>query len=276
MPTFAEKLGVAAKANQSLLCVGLDPDPSQMPIDDVVKFNRAIIEATADLVCSYKPNLGFYEGLGPSGLEALRETLKAIPKDIPVIGDAKRADVQPTANFYAKAMFDVWGFDAVTVNPYGGRDTLDPFFAYADRGVLVWCRSSNPGARELQDLMVTSVYQRETRPLYEWVATQAAAWNAYGNVGLVVGATYPEEVKRVRELCPDMVLLIPGVGAQAGMLERSVHYGVDRNGEKIVITTSRSVLYASRDPHDFAKAARQEATRLRDRINLELQQLQRA
>jgi orotidine-5'-phosphate decarboxylase len=273
MPSFGEKLLAAAQRNRSLLCVGLDPDPALMPVADVFQFNRAIVEATADLVCAYKPNLGFYEGLGLSGLEALRRTLECIPRHIPVIGDAKRADVQPTARFYARAMFEVWGFDAVTVNPYLGRDAVAPFLDYADRGVLVLCRTSNPGAREFQDLSLTSEYQRITRPLYEWVAVQALAWNERGNVGLVVGATYPEELARVRELCPQTPILIPGVGAQGGALEAAVARGVDSRGRGVIINASRSVLYASRDPKDFAEAAHKEAQALRDRINAELARL---
>ena len=194
----------------------MDPDPARMPVRDVFEFNRAIIDATQDLVCAYKPNVGFYEGLGEEGQRALRRTLDHIPGRIPVIGDCKRGDVQPTAASYARAVFDGWGFDAVTVNPYGGRDTVQPFTDYSDRGVFVWCRSSNPGARELQDLIAADPVSGDAHPLYEWVAMRAAAWNASGNVGLVVGATYPEELRRVRELCPDMPILVPGDRRPAG------------------------------------------------------------
>ncbi|MSQ11656.1 MAG: orotidine-5'-phosphate decarboxylase [Dehalococcoidia bacterium] len=272
MTTFLEKLLAASASRRSLLCVGLDPDPAQMPVRDVAQFNRAIIEATSDLVCAYKPNLGFYEGLGEEGMDALRRTLDFIPRDIPVIGDAKRGDISPTANFYAKAMFEVWGFDAVTVNPYLGRDALEPFLAYEDRGVFVLCRTSNPGARDLQDLLVTSPYERTTMPLYEAVAMRAAAWNLHHNIGLVVGATYPDELRRVRELCPDMPILVPGVGTQGGSLEQAIRNGVDANGQRVIVTASRGVLYASRDPNAFASAAREQAIKLRDRMNLELQQ----
>ena len=270
MGLFAEKLLGAAQRNQSLLCIGLDPDPELMPIEDVAEFNRAIVEATADLVCAYKPNLGFYEALGVPGLEALRRTLETIPSHIPVIGDAKRGDVH---RFYARGMFEVWGFDATTVNPYGGRDTVEPFLAYRDRGVLVWCRSSNPGARELQDLTVTPPFGGDARPLYEQVAMQASSWNDAGNVGLVVGATYPDELRRLREICSEMPILVPGVGAQQGALEKAVEYGVDGRGRNVIISSSRSVLYASRDPKGYVQAARQEAEKLRTGINHVLNEL---
>ena len=265
--TFTEKLLAAAQRNRSLLCVGLDPDPDLMPVEDLLTFNRAIVEATSDLVCAYKPNVGFYDALGDAGHEALRRTLQCIPSHIPVIGDAKRGDVQPTSRFYAKAMFEVWGFDAATINPYGGLDAVEPFLAYRDRGLLVWCRSSNPGAREFQDLAVTPPEGGTARPLYEWVAMRAAAWNQADNVGIVAGATYPEELRRVRELCPQMVILVPGIGPQEGALEKSVEYGVDQNGRQAIISASRGVLYASKNRNSYPQAARQAAETLRGRIN---------
>ena len=271
--TFAEKLLAASRRNHSLLCVGLDPDPSLMPVADIFEFNRAIVEATSDLVCAYKPNLAFYEAAGIPGLEALRRTLECIPDHIPVIGDAKRGDVQPSSRFYAQAMFDVWGFDAVTVSPYLGGDALEPFLAYRDRGVFVLCRTSNPGARELQDLDSAPPYGGDPRPLFEWVAMRALAWNDADNVGLVVGATYPDELRRVRELCTDMPILVPGIGAQEGSLERSVEDGVDSQGRNLIISASRSVLYASRDSAGYPEAARGEAERLRSQINDKLSEL---
>ena len=266
MPTFLEKLDNACMTNQSLLCIGLDPVPERMPVQGIYEFNRAIIEATQDLVCAYKPNLGFYEAEGIEGLRALEKTLACIPSHIPVIGDAKRGDMGPTAEAYAKALFEVWGFDAATVNPYGGRDAVEPFLAYQDRGVLVWCRSSNPGARELQDLVVTPPFGGDAHPLYEWVAMRAVAWNEHGNVGLVVGATYPDELTTLRQLCPDMPFLIPGIGAQGGDLERSVKGGVDARGLGAIFNASRQVLYASNDPQTFAEAARAAAQELRGQV----------
>ena len=272
MSGFVDKLQAAARSNGSLLCVGLDPDPSLMPVEDVAAFNRAIIEATSDLVCAYKPNLGFFEALGRGGFDALEQTLACIREKAPnavVIGDAKRGDVH---RFYAKALFETWGFDAATVHPYAGRDTIEHFLAYSDRGVFVLCRTSNPGARDFQDLAVTPPYGGDTMPLFEWVAMQAQSWNDAGNVGLVVGATYPDELRRVRELCPTLPILLPGVGAQQGALEASLENGVDERGQNLIVSASRSVLYASADPDGYPEAARREAQALRDRINAVLEE----
>ena len=262
---FTHKLHSASETNQSLLCVGLDPDPRLMPIEDIVEFNRAIIDATHDLVCCYKPNLAFYEAFGPPGLEALRRALEHIPDDIPVIGDAKRGDIGNTARAYAAALFDYYGFDAVTANPYMGGDTLAPFLDYADRGVFVVCRTSNPGSGDFQSLAVTRD-NGEQWPLYMEVAARCSDWNTSGNIGLVVGATYPEELREVRALCPDLPILLPGIGAQGGDLSASVVNGLDSRGGGLVITSSRQVLYASRG-NDFAQRARETALELRDRIN---------
>ena len=271
---FVDKLTEAAERNQSLLCVGLDPNPSLMPLKDVFEFNRAIIDATKDLVCAYKPNVAFYDGLGEPGHEALRRTLKYIHHitgDIPVIGDSKRGDVQPTSRFHAKAMFEQWGFDAATVNPYGGHDSVQPFLDYEKKGIFVWCRSSNPGARDIQDLEVTPPDSDEALPLYQWIATLAKKWNASNNVGLIVGATYPDELRQVRDLCPEMPILIPGIGAQLGALEESVAHGTDSAGRNAIFNVSRSIIYASQDEKDFAQAARSEALSLRNRINWALE-----
>ena len=265
MSTFHEKLISASRKNTSLLCVGLDPDPALMPVKNVVEFNRAIIEATADLVCCYKPNLAFYESMGYPGLETLKLTLEHIPNDIPVIGDAKRGDIGSTAQAYASAMFQQWGFDALTVNPYLGMDALDPFFEYADKGVLVLCHTSNPGAADFQELLVEQ--EGEYRPLYEYVALKASAWNRHGNVGLVMGATYPQQMQKVREICPDMLILAPGIGTQGGDLENTVKYGVNTNGEGLIINSSRSIIFASKDSADYAEKAKLAAQELRDSIN---------
>ena len=265
MSTFQDKLTAASRKNNSLLCVGLDPDPSLMPVEDVLEFNRAIIEATAHLVCCYKPNLAFYEALGLPGLEALQRTLEHIPKDIPVIGDAKRGDIGSTAQAYAKAMFQQWGFDAVTANPYGGGDAVEPFLEYEDRGIFLWCRSSNPDAADFQDLSLGQ--GSEQRPLYEQVAIKAREWDSRGNIGLVMGATYPEQLQKVRQICPDMVILAPGVGAQEGVLEKVVQYGLNAGREGLIINASRSVIFASRDREDFAAEARKAAQKLRQDIN---------
>lgn len=261
--SFREKLARASGANRSLLCVGLDPDPQRVPTKDVAAFLKTIVEATNDLVCAYKPNVAFYEQYGEAGFAALRAVLEAIPEHIPVIGDAKRGDIGNTMRAYARALFDEIGFDAVTVNPYLGGDALEPFLERAGRGVFIVCRTSNPGARELQDLDV--LIDGAARPLYEAVAQRASAWNTRGNVGLVVGATYPEEMRRLRSLCPELPILVPGVGAQEGALEAAVEAGLDAGRAGIIVNASRAVLYASAGP-DFARAARREAQALRDAI----------
>jgi orotidine-5'-phosphate decarboxylase len=259
---FVEKLLDASGANHSLLCIGLDPDPELMPRVDVFQFNRAIIDATSDLVCAYKPNLAFYEALGVEGLEALERTLAHIPPHIPVIGDGKRGDVGSTARAYARAMFEVFAFDAATVSPYLGRDSVVPFMEYREKGVFILCRTSNVGSVDFQALPLLEA----GRPLFEEVALRAREWNLYGNLGLVVGATYPQELRRVRQICPEMPLLIPGIGAQGGDLASAVQYGVDAQGEKAIVSSSRQIIYASRG-EDFALAARKAALALRDEIN---------
>jgi orotidine-5'-phosphate decarboxylase len=257
---FIDKLLDASRKNKSWLCIGLDPDPELMPEVDVLQFNKAIIEATSDLVCAYKPNLAFYEALGTEGLAVLEKTIKCIPGNIPVIGDAKRGDIGNTAKAYARALFSVLGFDAATVNPYLGFDSIEPFINYQDKGSFILCRTSNKGAADFQDLLIDGL------PLYEAVARKAKEWNTYGNIGLVVGATYPEELKKVRSICPEMPLLIPGIGAQRGDLASAVGYGVDARGEKAIINISRQILYASKE-RDFAQAARNVAEKIRNQIN---------
>ena len=208
---FLKRLDEACELSRSLVCVGLDPDPELMPLSNVFEFNRAIVDATADLVCAYKPNLAFYEAMGIDGLKGLRDTISYIKERAPhaiLIGDGKRGDIGSSAKAYARAMFEVWGFDVTTAVPYLGEDALEPLLKYEDRGVFVLCRTSNPGSREFQDLAVVS--GSEKSPLYQHVAKASSGWNRRGNVGLVVGATYPEELRCVRELCPNMPFLIPG------------------------------------------------------------------
>ena len=270
-----EKLLKAARTNGSLLCIGLDPDPELMPAGmGVLEFNRAIVDATSDLVCAYKPNLAFYEALGTTGLTALEKTVTYIPDAIPVIGDAKRGDIGSTARAYARALFETLGFDAATVNPYLGYDSLEPFIEYREKGVFILCRTSNAGSVDFQDLVLSGKsagVEGGERPLFEEVALRAREWNALGNVGLVVGATYPQELRRVRQLCPQMPLLIPGIGAQGGDPASAVRYGVDARGEKAIISSSRQIIYAylgeGGKGGDFAAAARGAALKLRDEIN---------
>ncbi len=269
--TFLEKLLNASRRNQSLICIGLDPEYTRLPLhllnqpDPILAFNRAIIESTADLVCAYKPNLAFYEALGPAGLTMLQETLQLIPPHIPIIGDAKRGDTANTARQYAHALFEVYHFDAITAHPYMGLDSIQPFLDYHDKGVFILCRTSNPGARDFQDRLIADGQEAPER-LYERVARQAVRWNSANNVGLVVGATYPEELQRIRQIAPELPILIPGVGPQGGDLAAAARLGTDATGERAIIAVSRAVLYASNTP-DFAEAAAQVTRTLRDAAN---------
>ena len=262
---FIEKLTKVSRKNKSLLCIGLDPDQGRMPDKvSIFEFNKAIIEATADLVCAYKLNLAFYEALGNEGLDALKQTVSYIPDEIPTIGDAKRGDIGNTARAYARSIFDNFNFDATTVNPYLGFDSVEPFIQYREKGVFILCRTSNAGAGDFQDLRAE--VKGSYHPLFEIVAMKVSQWNKHGNLGLVVGATYPEELKLIRQSHPDIPLLIPGIGAQGGDLASTIRYGVDSQGEKAIINSSRQIIYAS-PGKDFAQAARRAATELRDQIN---------
>jgi orotidine-5'-phosphate decarboxylase len=265
--TFLESLLAASRRNGSLLCVGLDPDPRRIPAalraapDPIYAFCMAVVAATADLVCAFKPNIAFFEALGPAGVATLRRLIADMPRDVPVIVDAKRGDIGSTAAAYAEALFERLGADAVTLSPYLGGDSLQPFLRYAGKGCLVLCKTSNPGSGDLQDLELAS-----GGPLYMEVARRARDdWNANGNVGLVVGATYPAVLASVRALCPDLPLLVPGVGAQGGALADAARAAADINGERAIVNSSRGVLYAG-DGDDFADAARREALRLRDEL----------
>ena len=243
--SFRAKYEAAAAAHDSLLCVGLDPDPARIPEGVSTRaFLESIVEATADLVCCYKPNAAFFEAQGTAGFEELRSLIAGIPADIPVLLDAKRGDVGHTATMYARAVFEQLGAGAVTVSPYLGGDAVEPFLEYEDRHSFVLCRTSNPGAGDFQDLEVPTA-DGGSRPLYLEVAEHARAWNTRGNVGLVVGATYPEESRRIREACPDMLILMPGVGAQAAEIEAAVRSATDAEGGGVLVNASRSVLYAS-------------------------------
>jgi len=267
-PAFTEQLRRAQAQADSLLCVGLDPDARRIPArlraapDPIYAFCMAIVEATADLVCAFKPNIAFFEALGPGGVETLRRLIAAMPRDIPVILDAKRGDIGSTAEAYAEAIFERLGADAVTLSPYLGGDALEPFLRRAEKGCIVLCKTSNPGSGDFQDLRLAS-----GQPLYIEVARRARDdWNANGNVGLVVGATYPAVLAQVRALCPDLPLLVPGVGAQGGDVVQAVRNGRSRDGGGLVINSSRGILYAGKDER-FADAARAAAQQLRAEIN---------
>lgn len=263
---FADKLRDAQAVNRSLLCVGLDPDPARFPEsigrspESIVVFNRAIIEATADLACCYKPNLGFYLSYGALGVESLAQVRRDVPAHIPVLLDAKFGDMDITSVGYARAAFETWNFDAVTVNPFLGHDALMPFLAYQDRGIFILAKTSNPGSGLLQDRRLD-----DGSTVSMAVVGLANDWNTAGNVGLVVGATYPEQMAEIRAAAPDLPILVPGVGAQGGDLEAAVRAGVDRDRAGILVSTSRAISYAS-SGSDFKDAARSAAEALRAQI----------
>lgn len=264
---FVEKLLNVSRKNGSLVCVGLDTDVGKIPkyllgeADPIFTFNQKIIDSTSDLICAYKPNIAFYEALGSRGWDALKRTCEYVPKEIPIILDAKRGDIGNTAKMYAKAFFEELKVDAVTVSPYMGKDAILPFLEYEDKCALILCLTSNEGAKDFQLSII------EGKPLYEIVAEKVLTWNEKSNCGLVVGATYPERLKGIREIAPSLPFLIPGIGAQAGEIESTVKFGTDKNGELAIINSSRSILYAS-SKEDFTQAARDETIRLRDLINL--------
>ena len=255
-------------ANDSLVCVGLDPEIERFPSHlraeprSIYAFNRAIIDATADLVCAYKPQIAHYAAVAAE--DQLQDTIRYIRErapGVPVILDSKRGDIGSTAAKYATEAFGRYGADAVTVNPWLGRDSVEPFLEYADKGVVILCRTSNAGARELQDLEVGG------RRLYQVVAEKVAnEWNTRGNCLLVVGATYPQELADIRARTGDMTFLVPGVGAQGGDVEQAVRSGRRADGRGLVINSSRGILYAG-SGEDFAAAARRATLELRAAIN---------
>lgn len=263
---FYEKLDAITTHHDSLVCVGLDTDPLKMPdhlrrLDEgVLLFNRSIIEATADIVQSYKLNLAFYESLGRDGYDIVRQTLEMIPDDVVTIGDAKRGDIGNTALMYARALFDDFGFDAATVAPYMGRDSVEPFLRYEDRGVFLLALTSNKGSQDFQYLEI------DGDPLYKHVIRTAQEWNDANNLGFVVGATHPSELEEIRGMAGDLPLLIPGLGAQGGDVEKSVRAGTTAQGARGVFNSSRGIIYAG-GGEDFADAARGAAIELRNQIN---------
>lgn len=269
---FMQSLQQAWQRNDSLVCVGLDPTPAKFPTtvrdapDAVFTFCRAIVDATADLVCAYKPQIAHFAALGAEdALARLIAHIHTAHPGIPVILDAKRGDIGSTAQNYASEAFDRYQADAVTVNPYLGRDSVQPFLERADKGVVILCHTSNPGAADLQDLLVESAGGR--LPLYQHLArTIAQDWNANGNCLLVTGATWPQQLAQVRALVGDMPLLVPGIGAQGGDVQAVVRNGRSTNGSGLLISSSRAILYAGHDA-DFAATARQATLDLREQIN---------
>lgn len=265
---FVEQLRRRWDAAGSLVCVGLDPEPAKFPArfrddpDAVFAFCRDIVDATAEYACAFKPQIAHFAALGAEhALARLIAHIHAAHPGIPVILDSKRGDIGSTAQHYAAEAFDRYRADAVTVNPYLGRDSVQPFLDRADKGVIVLCRTSNPGAGDLQDLLVHG------RPLYQQVAQKVAhEWNAHGNCALVVGATWPEQLREVRGIVGDLPFLVPGVGAQGGDVEAVVRNARTADGTGLIVSSSRAILYAS-SGDDFADAAREAARALRETIN---------
>lgn len=290
---FREKLLAASAKNKSWLCIGLDPDTAKLPEnlgsgpEAVLKFNRAVIESTADLVCAYKPNAAFYESMGAAGLEILKETIGAIPDHIPVILDFKRGDIGNTAAMYARSAFENLGVDAATVNPYLGRDSIEPFINYREKGTFVLCLTSNPSSSDIQRQLIlldnppeagqmppqakarkfVEFFRTSTLTLFSYIAGLAVEWNSHDNVGLVVGATSHTELGQIREkIGEDMPILIPGVGVQGGDLERSVIYGSNSQGEMAIINVARGIIYAWENESLFQSEVRDAAESFRHQI----------
>jgi orotidine-5'-phosphate decarboxylase len=274
--TFINALETAWQRNNSLLCVGLDPDPAKLPAhlqgnpNAIFEFCKAIVDATADAVCCFKPQIAYFAAQrAEAQLEQLIAHIHEAHPGLPVILDAKRGDIGSTAEQYAKEVFERYGADAVTVNPYMGRDSVEPYLAYPGKGVILLCRTSNPGGSDLQFLDVGSPSKQER--LFERVARLVAdEWNAIGKTpgqcALVVGATFPAEIARVREIVGDMPLLVPGIGAQGGDIEATLKAGKTSKGTGLMISSSRAILYAGKGT-DFAEAARKVALQTRDDIN---------
>lgn len=265
MITFQERLAAARDRNDSLLCVGLDIEPDMMAERHIPTFLRDIVQATSDLVCAYSIHLGFYESLGAEGTLVLEDLRALVPGEVPVIAQAYRNDQSLPSSFSARGIFDVFGFDAVTINAYPGLDAVEPFVAHRDKGVFVQCRTNNKDADMLQMLPVRQADGSE-RPLYQEVAVLSRRWNDYGNVGIVVAPMYPEELQAVRRLCPDQTILVPEISPMSGGYAAAVRDGADSGGAGVIVSMARPVLYASRS-ENYAEAARTTAERMRQRLN---------
>jgi len=269
---FSELVSQSSRDRDSLVCVGLDPDLSRMPDsivsgrsagEAIVAFNKQVIDATAEFAAIYKPNLAFYVQYGVAGFEALLRTRALIPDGTPVILDCKIGDISTTMEPFARAYLDDAGFDAITVNPYLGSESLAPLFSRAGKGLFLLCKNSNPGSGEIQNLELAT-----GRPLFAEIAAKVVEWNqtAEATLGLVAGATYPAELLTIREVAPRLLILVPGIGSQAGDLATALDAGLDSNGGGLLINSSRSITYASTGA-DFATAAGTAAKSLRDQIN---------
>jgi orotidine-5'-phosphate decarboxylase len=259
--TFLRQLDASWNASSSMLCVGLDPDPARMPLplDGVhgatETFCKAIIDATADLACAFKPQIAYFASQGEEAtLERICRYVRETYPDVTLILDAKRGDIGSTAEHYAREAFGRYGAHAVTVNPYLGTDSIEPYFEHGG-GIIALCRTSNPGGDDIQSLVA------DGQPIYAHVARLVAdVWSTRGDCGLVVGATYPTELADVRAIAPNVPILVPGVGAQGGDAASVVEHGASRDGRGLIVNSSRAILYAS-SGSDFAEAARSEAER---------------
>jgi orotidine-5'-phosphate decarboxylase len=260
------KLISIIEKNKSMVCVGLDLDPTRLPkscgegAKGLARFALSLIEATADIVAAYKPNLAFYEALGPDGLSLLKLICSRIPSDTVIILDAKRGDIGNSSEFYARACFDIYNADWVTVNPLMGHDSVKPFLARPEKGAFLLCLTSNPGSQDFQMLPAGG------QPLYLVIAEKALSWTREGNCGLVVGATNPDQIGEIRRIARDMPILIPGIGAQGGDLEKAVLRGTDHFSQPAIINVARSVIYAS-SYDNFAAAARAEVEKLNGAVH---------
>lgn len=264
------KLSAIEQTNNSLLCVGLDSDINKLPAQfknsptPQFDFNKAIIDATHDLVSSYKPNSAFYEARGEQGIKELKMTMDYLHKNYPEIFtvlDAKRGDIGNTNEGYIQFIFDYLGFDSVTLHPYFGKESLTPFLKRTDKISIILCRSSNPGSAEFQNLTT------DGEPLYQRVTKKVVTeWNSNNNCFLMFGATYPEEMANARKIAGDMPFLVPGIGAQGGDVEKTVKAGINSQKAGMIINSARGIIFASNGA-DFARRAREEATKLRDEIN---------
>jgi len=268
MSSFIKNLEETINRKESLICVGLDPDPNQMQVHDLLEFCKRIIEEVVPYVAAIKPNLAFFEAFGLEGITTLERVVafaKEVAPEVILIGDAKRGDISSSMEKYAKAMFEAWDFDAATVNPFAGRDSIEPFLQYKDKGVLVWCKSSNPDGSQFQNIGDDD--KSGLGSVYKTIAREANKWNFNQNVGLVVGATYPNELEAVRQISPDLPILVPGIGSQHGDLYASVVGGISKSKYNLLISSSRNIIYSSGNSVDYGTSAGTAAMRLRNRVN---------
>ncbi|MQG18639.1 MAG: orotidine-5'-phosphate decarboxylase [SAR202 cluster bacterium] len=256
MNSFSEKLDFSSKKNSSILCVGLDIHPNITPQSNLVSYAKKIIRSTNNFVCAYKINLSFFEIYGSLGIKNMEEIISFIKKTtphIPIVGDGKRGDISSSSEMYAKAIFDTWKFDACTINAFAGEDSIKPFLNYKEKGIFIWCKSSNPSSKDLQDLNVIDL-TKKTQPFYKTLAQKSIQWNQNHNVGLVVGGTYHNHLKEIQSICPNMKILVPGIGKQGGDIKKTLSTYPDN----IIISSSRSIIYPEngQSAHNIEQEAR--------------------